>query len=1514
MSLPPASGLYDPRHEHDACGVGFVAALNGRPSHAIVRHGIQLLLNLVHRGASGCDPLTGDGAGLLIQLPHAFFKKECDALDLKLPKPGEYGVGFVFLPQNSEQRRRCEQIVEDKILATGQRLIGWRDVPVDASACGPLARQSMPVMRQVLVGSTAPDERTFERQLFIIRKWAEKTVRDSDLGERGSFYITSLSSRTICYKGLLLAEQLGAFYTDLNDASMVSALAMVHQRFSTNTFPTWELAQPFRILAHNGEINTLRGNTAWMRAREQIFDRDDVFGDDIDHILPVISPDNSDSGCLDNAVELLLQAGRSVAHVMMMLVPEAWQNDELMPQYKKDFYEYHSCLIEPWDGPAALAFTDGKQIGAILDRNGLRPARWLITKDGLVVMGSETGVIEVPADQVERRGRLEPGRMFLVDLEKGRLVEDEELKLKLSQAKPYGRWLRENKLSFADLDDVEAKPPVEALPLLSLQSLFGYTLEELRLLIAPMAETGAEAVGSMGTDTPLAVLSDEPQLLYNYFKQHFAQVTNPAVDPIREELVMSLKTYIGQEGNLLKELPDQAQMLELPHPVLTNEELAKLRHGHIGFQRQPRTLTMLYPVAQGAAGLKAALDELCRQASVAVQEDHSFIILSDRGSSNELTPVPALLAVGAVHHHLVRNGTRVKLGIIVETGEAREVHHISLLTGYGAGAINPYVALDSIADAVERGDIPGLSDVYAAQKGFIKALNKGLLKVMSKMGISTLQSYRGAQIFEAIGLSSELVERYFTDTTSRIEGIDLEVIAEECRRRHAQALPRRGPRRLSIGGNYHYRAQGERHLWSPRAIGALQRAVRLDDVKSYQEYAELINTQADGAITLRNLWQLEFLAEPIDINLVESAEDIVKRFATGAMSFGSISAEAHETLAVAMNRVGGRSNTGEGGEKPERFKDERRSAIKQIASGRFGATTYYAVNADELQIKIAQGAKPGEGGQLPGHKVDAIIAKTRYSTPGVTLISPPPHHDIYSIEDLAQLIFDLKMVNPKARISVKLVAEAGVGTIAAGVAKAHADVILISGHDGGTGAAPQTSIKHAGVPWELGVAETHQVLVKNDLRSRVSLQADGQMRTGRDVVIAALLGAEEFGFATAPLVASGCILMRKCHLNTCPVGIATQNPELRKKFAGKPEHVIRFMFYVAEETRQLMAKLGFRKITDMVGRVDKLKSRNVSDHWKTSRLDFSKVLFTAERAPGVGVFKSQEQDHGIASAFDQQLLTLCRPALDHGKPVSLRLSVRNIHRTVGTMLAGEVTRRHGAAGLPEGTIKVSFEGTAGQSFGCFMVNGMDFVLSGDANDYVGKAMSGGVLAIHPPRGSTYAADESVLVGNTVLYGATGGRAFFNGVAGERFAVRNSGALTVVEGVGDHGCEYMTGGLVVILGHTGRNFAAGMSGGLAYVFDDQGQFSNHCNTEMVTLERLNDAEDIASLRALLEEHVERTGSKKAQRLLGAWNASVGQFVKVFPNEWRRVLGERAEAAQERKLQIRSEREPRHAAGG
>ncbi len=1488
MTLPPRSGLYDPQFEHDACGFGFVANIQGKQSHQIVRQGIQILVNLVHRGAVGSDPLTGDGAGLLLQIPHPFFKKEAARLGFELPEPGKYGVAFVFLPTAKGELEQSIQILEDKVLGTGQKVLGWRDVPHDPEHCGPQARQSLPALKQLFIGSTCEDTDTFERKLYVIRKWAESTAR-KQLGASTSFYVSSISCRTIVYKGLLLAQQLDSFYSDFADEDMVSALAMVHQRFSTNTFPTWSLAQPFHMLCHNGEINTVRGNVAWMKAREQLFG-DQVFGEDIQHVRPVITPDASDSASLDNAVEVLCHAGRSLPHVMMMMVPEAWQNHEQMSREKKDFYEYHSCLMEPWDGPAALAFTDGRCIGAVLDRNGLRPARWQITSDGTVVMGSETGVLEFPPEQVVRRGRLEPGRMFLVDFEEGRVVEDEQLKQQLASRKPYGKWLEENKISLDELPNVATTPASEGLPLIQQQRLFGYTLEDLRILMGPMATTGAEALGSMGTDTPLAVLSDEPQLLYNYFKQHFAQVTNPAIDPIREELVMSLKTYIGKEGNLLDELPDQAQLLELPHPILTNEELAKLRQARIMHQRQPPTLPMLYKVEDGEAGLKAALDELCRQASVAIEDEHSFVILSDRGVSEELAPVPALLATAAVHHHLVRAGTRMKLGIIVETGEAREVQHICCLTGYGAGAVNPYIALDTIDDMVSGGALPGVVDPKLAKRHYVKAINKGIKKVMSKMGISTLQSYRGAQIFECIGLNPSLVERYFTGTASRISGIDLGVLAQESALRHRRAFPKTSTtQRLDLGGNYHYRAQGERHLWSPRAIGALQRAVRLDDVTSYREYADLINDQTKGFITLRGLWDFDSKT-PISIDEVEPATEIVKRFATGAMSFGSISAEAHENLAKAMNAIGGRSNTGEGGEKPERFRDDRRSSIKQVASGRFGVTTHYMVNADELQIKVAQGAKPGEGGQLPGHKVDEIIAKTRNSTPGVSLISPPPHHDIYSIEDLAQLIFDLKMANPKARISVKLVAEAGVGTVAAGVAKAHADVILISGYDGGTGASPQTSIKHAGVPWELGLAETHQVLVKNDLRSRVIVQTDGQMRTGRDVVIAALLGAEEFGFATAPLVASGCILMRKCHLNTCPVGIATQDPELRKRFTGTPEHVIRFMMYVAEEARQVMAELGFRTVSEMVGRVDRLKTRDLSAHWKCSKLDFSDVLKPADRAPGVEVINCQAQDHGVDRSLDVELIEKCKPALEAKKRVEFVQSTRNIYRTVGAQLAGRIAERYGAKGLPAGTIKIRFEGTAGQSFGAFMMPGMDFDLRGDANDYVAKGMAGGVLSVRPHDGSSYAPEENILIGNVVLYGATGGKAFFNGVAGERFCVRNSGATAVVEGVGDHGCEYMTGGKAVIIGKTGRNFAAGMSGGLAFVLDEDGSFEPLCNQDMVDLVTPTPS-DLVRVKELLEEHVSRTASPRAKRLLDDWDTTRERFVKVFPKEYRRVLQER-----------------------
>ncbi len=1497
MTLPPRSGLYDPQFEHDACGIGFVANIKGKASHKIVQQGVEILINLLHRGACGCDPLTGDGAGLLLQMPHEFFEREADRGGFRLPSRGEYGVGCVFLPRDASQRARCQQILEDKITGTGQRLLGWRDVPVDESALGPLARAAAPHISQVFVGATCDSQEVFERKLFVIRKWAERTVRESSLPARDSFYIPSLSSGTIVYKGLLLAHQLTRFYRDLDDTAMVSAMAMVHQRFSTNTFPTWELAQPFRVLCHNGEINTVRGNTHWMNARELLFDGQ-VFGEDIRHILPTIAPGMSDSATLDMVAEMLVHAGRSLPHVMMMMVPEAWQNDELMPKHKRDFYAYHACLVEPWDGPAALAFTDGRQIGAILDRNGLRPARWSLSKDGVVVMGSETGVLDIAPEDILRRGRLEPGRMFLVDLEKQRIVEDEEIKDEICNRKPYGKWLEDNSLKLSAIDDVQTAPAGGyGDELATRQRMFGYTREEIRILLAPMATIGVEATGSMGTDTPLAILSDRPQLLFNYFKQHFAQVTNPAIDPIREELVMSLENYLGGEGNLLFELPDHAQMVHLPQPVLSNEELVKLRSSQKLRFRQPPTLPMLFAVTEGGAGLKAGLDELCRQASLALLNNHSVIILSDRGANEHMAPIPSLLATAAVHHHLMRNGTRMKVGIIVETGEAREVHHFCLLVGYGAGAINPYLALETVEQMALKGELGEVSDPKLARKRYIKAVGKGLLKVMSKMGISTLQSYHGAQIFEAIGLSNAVVDRYFTGTASRISGIDLSVIAKETRLRHERAFPKSlgTPLMLDAGGDYHFRAEAERHLWNPKTISALQRAVREDSANSYGDFAKAINDQTAGYYTLRGLWEFVPAAEPLGLEEVEPAAEIVKRFATGAMSFGSISAEAHENLAIAMNQLGGKSNTGEGGEKEERFADSRRSAIKQVASGRFGVTTYYLVNADEIQIKIAQGAKPGEGGQLPGHKVNEIIAKTRYSTPGVTLISPPPHHDIYSIEDLAQLIFDLKNVNPRARISVKLVAEAGVGTVAAGVAKAHADLILISGYDGGTGASPQTSIKHAGAPWELGLSETHQVLVKNDLRSRVVVQTDGQMRTGRDVAIAALLGAEEFGFATAPLVASGCILMRKCHLNTCPVGIATQDPVLRRKFAGKPEHVVRYFFYVAEELRQIMAELGFRTVREMVGRSDKLRKRTITDNWKASRLNFDDVLAYAKPARGVDVCRTRNQEHGLETALDNEIIKKCTDALEKQLPVELDFPVRNIHRTIGTMLAGEVASRYGVSGLPEGTIKLRFFGSAGQSFGAFTMPGMDLYLEGDANDYVGKGMAGGVISVTPPAGSSFPADANVLVGNTVLYGATGGKAFFNGVAGERFCVRNSGAVTVVEGVGDHGCEYMTGGRVIVIGSTGRNFGAGMSGGFAFVLDATRQFKNLCNLGMIELGEL-DEDDSSFVQETLREHVARTDSAKARTILSSWDTYRPLFVKVVPTEYRRVLTEQAQQRQ------------------
>ena len=1452
--------------------MGLVADLQGRKSHQIVRQGLRVLTNLVHRGASGSDPLTGDGAGILIQLPDQLFRREF----ADLPQPGSYGAGAVFLPQDPSAQAHFKEILEDKILGSGQRLLGWRKVPVDDSALGEKARKRAPHIEQVLVGSTTEDTASFEQKLFVIRKWAERAAREGSETDK-SFYIPSLSTKTIVYKGLLLADQLDRFYLDLGDQELVSALSIVHQRFSTNTFPTWELAQPFRLLAHNGEINTVRGNAAWMRAREQLFDGR-IFGEDVRHILPTITSGMSDSACLDAVAELLMHAGRSLPHVMMMLVPEAWRNDKEMSEEKRAFYEYHSCLVEPWDGPAALAFTDGTQIGAILDRNGLRPARWTLTHDDLVVLASEAGVLNLEAKRIKRHGRLSPGKMFLIDTREGKLIEDEEIKARVAARKPYSQWIESNVVDLATLSKGQAEKEATSLTAEQLhrqQLAFGYSQDEKRLILAPMAETGQEAIGSMGNDVPLAALSRKPRLLFDYFKQHFAQVTNPAIDPIREASVMSLDNYIGGEGNLLFELPDHAQMLRLESPFLTDEEVSRLKSGKGGPFRRPAILPMHYAVREGASGLKAALDELCRLASLAVLNNHSLILLSDRGISPHRAPIPSLLATGAVHHHLRRNGTRMRIGIVVESGEVRQVHHFCLLSGYGAGAINPYLALATL-------------DTPVRQSNYKRAIEKGLLKVMSKMGISTLQSYHGAQMFEAVGIDEELLRRYFSGTAGRLGGVDLAAIAGDCERRHREAFQRELRRNLPLGGIYQYRQQGELHLWTPKAIAHLQRAVREDNAEEYQRYADAINTQRSGPITLRSLWELTPNRKALDLSEVEEASMIVKRFATGAMSFGSISQEAHETLAIAMNRLEAKSNTGEGGERSERYQpdpngDSRRSAIKQVASGRFGVTPHYLVNADEIQIKIAQGAKPGEGGQLPGHKVDELIAKTRHSTPGVTLISPPPHHDIYSIEDLAQLIFDLKMINPSAEISVKLVAAAGVGTVAAGVAKAGAHRIVIAGHDGGTGAAAQTSIHNAGVPWELGLAETHQVLVKNDLRNGVILQVDGQLRTGRDVAIAAMLGAEEFGFATAPLVSLGCVLMRKCHLNTCPVGIATQDKALRKNFRGLPEHVERFMLFIAEETRSILARLGFPDFRSMVGKVDCIKVLKSSEPEKWSRLNFDK-LFSVQTNPQSSQLAPADD---VTESFDAKLVEELKSSLRDERPFVVERKVFNVDRAIGTHLAGVITKARGEKGLPADQVTLNLQGSAGQSFGAFLVPGMALHLAGDANDYVGKGMAGGKIAVFPPEEFTFTASDNVIIGNVALYGATGGRAFFRGIAGERFAVRNSGALAVVEGVGDHGCEYMTGGRIVVIGETGKNFAAGMSGGFAYIYDERGDFENRCNTELVELTGLS-VEDRSLVAELLEQHQRLTGSCRARALLRNWERSLSRFVKVSPTEYTRLL--------------------------
>ncbi len=1496
-SLPPSQGLYDPAHEHDSCGTGFVVNIKGEKSHDILQKGLEVLRNLEHRGACGCDPLTGDGAGLLMQIPHEFLRKEAAALRFALPAPGEYGVGMVFLPLDIAKRNACEQIFEHIVREEGQHVLGWRSVPVDESQCGEIARQGMPSVRQIFIGRGADigDEETLERKLYVIRKRVASEAASMRLSDEELFYVCSLSSSTLVYKGQLISYQIPRFYPDLVDPQMKTALAMVHQRFSTNTFPSWDRAHPYRFLSHNGEINTLRGNINWMRAREKQF-ASPLFGEDMAKILPVVEPNGSDSAVFDNCLELLVRSGRPLAHAAMMMIPEAWQNDPLMSDSKRAFYQYHSCMMEPWDGPASITFTDGRRIGAVLDRNGLRPSRYWVTKGGLVVMASEAGVLELPQDQIAFKGRLQPGRMFFVDTTEGRIVQDEEIKEGFAARKPYRAWLADGLVNLESLPPPSSAPAIngfEPFDLLKQQQAFGYTLEDLKTILAPMAANGQEPVGSMGTDTPLAVLSDKSPLLFNYFKQLFAQVTNPPVDPIREEMVMSAETTIGSEQNLFEETPLHCRQLRLKVPILTNTQLEQIKQlAHPGLSTI--TISTLFPVAKGEAGLRESLDDLCRQASTAIDKGYTIIVLSDRGVNVDWAPIPSLLATAAVHHHLIREGSRTRCGLVVESGEPREVMHLCLLIGYGAGAVNPYLAYATLGGMIHDGQLKDVSEEEAVDH-FIKAGTKSLIKVASKMGISTVQSYRGAQIFEAIGLNREVIDKYFSWTASRIGGIGLDTIARESANRHrlAFAADPNLDGELDVGGQYQWRRRGEFHMYNPNTIAKLQHAVRSGNYRLFKEYTRLVDEHSRNLATLRSLLKFKPNREPVPIEEVEPAEKIVKRFKTGAMSFGSISKEAHENLAIAMNRIGGKSNTGEGGEDPERFHrdpngDWRRSAIKQVASARFGVTSNYLVNADELQIKMAQGAKPGEGGQLPGHKVDDYIAKIRYSTPGVGLISPPPHHDIYSIEDLAQLIHDLKNSNDRARISVKLVAEVGVGTIAAGVAKAKADVVLISGYDGGTGASPLQSIKHAGIPWELGLAETQQILVMNNLRGRIYVETDGQLKTGRDVAIAAMLGAEEFGFASAALVASGCIMMRVCHLNTCPVGIATQDPELRKKFEGKPEHVVNMMMFIAEEVREHMAQLGFRTIDEMVGRVECLDANEAIEHWKARHVDLSAILHRPDVPADWPLHRVEPQDHGLEKALDKQLLELCKDALEHKKPVEVHLPIRNVNRTVGTMLSAEVSRHHGEHGLPPYTIQVHLKGTAGQSFGAWLAPGVALYVEGDANDYFGKGLSGGFIAVRPPPEATFKAEENIIIGNVALYGATGGEVFVRGMAGERFAVRNSGAAAVVEGVGDHGCEYMTRGTVVVLGKTGRNFAAGMSGGVAYVLDEDGTFKSRCNMGMVELHDLADTVEASHIHALLVRHHQYTGSTVARRILDSWDDYVGKFVKVMPTEYRRVL--------------------------
>jgi len=1492
---PLKQGLYDPQFEHDACGLGFVVNIKGQKSHQTVSDALQILVNLDHRGAVGAEPNTGDGAGILLQVPHDFLVAQTAKLGFTLPAFGQYGVGMIFLPKDPALRDGIKAEIAKIISAEGQTLLGWRDVPVNNSSLGKSAIAAEPFMAQLFIGRSAAlkDDAAFERKLYVIRKVAEQTIRYGNQIPGGKwFYCSSLSARTITYKGMLMPEQVPHYYPDLRDPAFTTALALVHSRFSTNTFPSWDRAHPNRCIAHNGEINTLRGNVNWMKAAQANF-VSELFGDDIKKVIPVINTDNSDSAQFDNVVELLTLAGRELPHAMMMMIPEPWENHESMDPERRAFYEYHSCLTEPWDGPASMAFTDGKFIGACLDRNGLRPSRYYVTKDDMVIMASEAGVLPIAPERIAVKGRLQPGRMFLVDTVEGRIVADEELKKKYASAKPYQKWLDEHHVLLENLPASTQPTEPSHRTVLQQQQAFGYTFEDLRFIVGPMANDGVQPLGSMGTDTPLAVLSEKPQLLYNYFKQLFAQVTNPPIDPIREEIVTSTETMVGSRGGLLNPKPESCSLIKLEQPILTDGELLKLRFiDRPGFKSE--TLPILFKVADGKNGLETALENLFAAADNAIKNGANILVLSDRGVSPELAPIPALLATAGLHHHLIRAGTRGKVGLVLESGEPREVHHFALLIGYGCSAINPYLAYETIDDLIKQGLLLK-TDHQTAQKKFIKAAIKGVVKTMAKMGISTVQSYRGAQIFEAVGLNSEVVDKYFTWTPSRIQGVGLDVIAEEARARHHHAFPKRQVNgELEAGGQYQWRDGGEQHLFNPQTIHKLQTACRTNNEKVYREYADLLNDRSKSLCTLRGLLEFKFAETPVPIEEVESVESIVKRFKTGAMSYGSISKEAHEALAIAMNRIGGRSNTGEGGEDPLRYfleanGDSKNSAIKQVASGRFGVTSQYLVNAKELQIKMAQGAKPGEGGELPGKKVYPSIAKVRGTTAGVGLISPPPHHDIYSIEDLAELIHDLKNSNRDARVSVKLVAEVGVGTIAAGVAKAHADVVLISGHDGGTGASPLSSIKHAGGPWELGLAETHQTLVLNNLRSRIYVEADGQLKTGRDVAIAALLGAEEFGFATAPLVTLGCIMMRVCHMNTCPVGVATQDPQLRERFTGNPDHVVNFMRFMAQELREIMAKLGFRKLEDMVGRTDKLVPWKAIEHWKAKGLDLTPILHQPKAGPEVGRFRKQDQDHGLEKSLDvTKLLAICKPAIERGEKVRAELPIINVNRVVGTITGSEVTKKHGPDGLPEDTIHLKFNGSAGQSFGGFIPGGMTLELEGDANDYFGKGLSGGKLIVYPPKAATFKAEENMIIGNVAFYGATGGESFIRGMAGERFCVRNSGVNVVVEAIGDHGCEYMTGGRVVILGATGRNFAAGMSGGIAYILDEKGDFASRCNMEMVGLEKLADADEIEAVWKLVQRHQTYTHSERATKILADWKNFVPKFVKVLPQDYARVL--------------------------